>query len=66
MKLNGTHDLLAYADDVNMLRDNINTITNTETLIDVSKGVGLEVHAEKTKYCRCCCLIARMQVKIMI
>jgi hypothetical protein len=26
LKLNGTHRLLAYANDVNLLRDNINTI----------------------------------------
>jgi hypothetical protein len=26
LKLNRTHNLLAYADDVNLLRDNINTI----------------------------------------
>jgi hypothetical protein len=42
LKLNGTHQLLAYADDVNLLGDNIDTIKkNTETLIDVSKEVGL-------------------------
>jgi hypothetical protein len=42
--LNGTHQLLAYADDVNLLRDNIDTIKkNTETLIDASKDVGLEI-----------------------
>jgi hypothetical protein len=40
LKLNGTHQLLAYADDMNLLGDNIDTIkTNTETLIDVSKEV---------------------------
>jgi hypothetical protein len=42
LKLNGTHRLLAYADDVNLLGDNIHTIKkNTETLIDASKEVGL-------------------------
>jgi hypothetical protein len=51
MKLNGTHQLLAYADDVNLLGDNIHTINkNTEILIDASKEVGLDVNVEKTKY----------------
>jgi hypothetical protein len=51
MKLNGTHQLLAYADDVNLLGDNIDNIKkNTETLIDASKEVGLEINVEKTKY----------------
>jgi hypothetical protein len=51
LKLNGTHQLLAYADDVNLLGDNIDTIKkNTETLIDTSKEVGLEINVEKTKY----------------
>jgi hypothetical protein len=46
LKLNGTHQLLAYA-DVNLLRDNIDTIKkNTETLIDGSKEVPPEVNAE--------------------
>jgi sorting nexin-29 len=51
LKLYGTHQLLAYADDVNLLGDNIDTINkNTETLIDASKNVGLEINVEKTKY----------------
>jgi hypothetical protein len=51
LKLNGTHQFLAYADDVNLLGDNIDTIEkNTETVIDASKEVGLEVTVEKTKY----------------
>jgi hypothetical protein len=36
---------------VNLLENNTDTIKkNTETLIDSSKGVGLEVNGEKTKY----------------
>jgi hypothetical protein len=45
------HQLLLYADDVNLLRVKIDTIKkNTQTLIDAGKKVGLEVNAEKTKY----------------
>jgi hypothetical protein len=51
LKLNGTHQLLAYADDMNLLGNDIDTVNrNTETLIDASKEVGLEVNVEKTKY----------------
>jgi hypothetical protein len=47
----GAHQPLAYAVDVNLLEDDIDTINkNTETLIDASKEVGLEVNVEKTKY----------------
>jgi hypothetical protein len=42
---------LVYADDVNLLGDDIETIKkNAQTLIDASKEVGLEVNTEKTKY----------------
>jgi hypothetical protein len=42
--------VLACADDVNLLEDNIDTIKeNTETLIDASKEVGLEINVEATK-----------------
>jgi hypothetical protein len=49
--LNGAHQLLAYTNDVNIVGDNIDTIKKkTETLIDASKEVGLEINVEKTKY----------------
>jgi hypothetical protein len=51
LKLNGTHQLLVCADDVNLLGDNIEAIKkHMETLIDASKEVGLEVNTEKTYY----------------
>jgi hypothetical protein len=43
--LNGTHQLLAYADDINILGENMDTIQkNTEAPLDVSKEVGLKVN----------------------
>jgi hypothetical protein len=51
LKLNETHQLLVYADDVNLLGDNIDAIKKTtDTLNEASKEVGLEGNAEKTKY----------------
>jgi hypothetical protein len=51
LKLNGTYQLLVYADDVILLGDNTDTIKKCiETLIDASREVGLEVNTEKAKY----------------
>ena len=51
MKLNGTHQLLAYADDVNILGGGIHTLKeNAEALLAATREIGLEVSADKTKY----------------
>jgi hypothetical protein len=56
LKLNGTHQILAYTDDMNLLGDNIDTIKkNTYILIDVSREVGLEINGEKTKFMQLSC-----------
>jgi hypothetical protein len=37
---------------VNLLGHNIDTVkTNTETLTDASKDIGLKINAKETKYC---------------
>jgi hypothetical protein len=51
LKLNGTYQLLSYADNVNILGENIDTMQkNTGAVLDAGKEVGLEVNSEKTKY----------------
>jgi hypothetical protein len=43
LKLNGTHQLLVYTDDVNLLENNINTMKkNTEAVTDAIKEVVVE------------------------
>jgi len=51
LKLNGTHQLLAYADDVNILGGSIHSLNeNAEALVAATREIGLEVSADKTKY----------------
>jgi hypothetical protein len=51
LKLNGTHQLLAYDNDINILGGSAHTVReNAETLLVATKEIGLEVNAHKTKY----------------
>ena len=51
LELNCTHQLMVYADDVNILDGSIHTIKkNPETSVVASKETGLKVNADKTKY----------------
>jgi hypothetical protein len=49
LKLNGTDQFLAYAYDVNIVEETIDTIQkNTKPLLDASEEVGEEVNPEKS------------------
>jgi hypothetical protein len=49
--LNGIHQLLVYADDVNVLGGSIHNIRkHTEALVIAIRKISLEANAEKTKY----------------
>jgi len=51
LKLNGTHQLLVYANDINILGGSVHAIKeNTKALIVASNEIGVEVNADKTKY----------------
>jgi len=54
-RLTFTQQLLAYADDVNILGGGIRTLKeNDETLVDATREIGLEVSADKTKFMVMC------------
>jgi hypothetical protein len=51
VNLKGTHQPLSYADDVNVVGENIDSIQkNKEALLNAGKEVRLEVNPEKNKY----------------
>jgi hypothetical protein len=49
LKLNGTHQLLVYANDLNLLEDNTNVGKNNK-YFDASKEVGVQVNTKKSMY----------------
>jgi retron-type reverse transcriptase len=50
LKLNGTHQVMAYADDVNILEGSVRTVKeNAEAIVVTTKEIGLEVNVDKTK-----------------
>ena len=51
LQLNGTTQILTYADDIALLGDNKETlINNAKILLDKTKELGLQINVEKTKY----------------
>jgi hypothetical protein len=51
LKLNGTHQILAYADNFDILGGSAHALKeNAETLVVATKEIGLEVNADKPKY----------------
>jgi len=50
LKLSGTHQVLVYAYEVNILGGSVHTIKGNVAFLVVSKESGLEVNADKTKY----------------
>jgi len=51
LQLNGTHQLLVYADNVNMLGGSVRTLKkHRETFLVGSKEIGSKGNADKTKY----------------
>jgi len=51
LKLNSTHQLMAYADTVNILGGSVHMVKeNADALVVATKEIGLEVNADKTKY----------------
>ena len=51
LDMNGTHQVLSYADVVNLIGDDIRTIErNADVLLNACKDIDLAVNTVKTKY----------------
>jgi len=49
--LNGLNQLFVYADDVDLIGDDIETLqSNTDVLVKACDEIGLQVNLEKTQY----------------
>ena len=63
--MNGTHQVLAYADDVNLIWDDIRTIErNADLLLNASRDIGLAVNIGKTKYMEVDVIETRWEISI--
>ena len=50
LNMNGIHRVLAYADDVNLIGDDIGTIErNADVLSNACKDIGLAINTRKSK-----------------
>ena len=50
LHMNGTHQVLHYGDDENVIGDDIRTIENAAVLLNAYKDIGLAENTGKTKY----------------
>jgi hypothetical protein len=61
--MNGTHQLLVYADDFHILRENISTIkANREVLLQVIREVVQEVNTKKASMYECMVVFCHQNV----
>ena len=47
LEMNGTHQVLAYADDVNLIGKNIRIERNADVLLNACEDIGLAVNTGK-------------------
>jgi len=67
LKLYGTHKLLVYADDINILGESVHTIKKNAVALGVaSKESGLEINADKSKFRTWSCLEIRIHEEVTI
>ena len=51
LSLNGLNQLFVYADDVDLIGDDIDALqSNTDVLVEACDEIGLQVNIDKTKY----------------